>query len=330
MSETQSRILTLLARLLNGEHLNKRDLLNSELATSEKMAQRDFASIRALYEENQLDNSLEMDAEGRYYLKRRNSFNEKDILVLMMMLNLVRPFNEEEYRELADRLMTTQSKENQKKINPIIQAERVFYRSITHGKPLIQMIWDIRGAIEQQKILNFHYYRIVDGKTVFRDVQPLELYVHGHHFYLVSEFKGNRSKARAYKDYGKQSYRLDSILDYEVTDEYFYIEHKEKFESDKFRRHNPNMFTGTPEKITVEVVEYNWEYLADNYPDYEIISQREDESGRRFRTIQFRAAITQGLIMWLMSQGTRLKILKPEKAIEAFLKELNKTKDFYN
>jgi len=318
MADSKQRVLSVFAKLINGERLSKADLEN-QYSISNKSAQRDFSDIREMLAENALPYELLTDTESKYYLKNTGTFNEKDILVLIMLLNLVRPFNKSEYNRLIKSLLGTQSAENQKKIKKVINSEATFYTPINHKKPLLDLIWDLRDAIEHQNKVEIHYIR-GDGVKKLTVVCPMAVLAHHHYFYLVST-------SEKYPDQPIQR-RLDRISSYKILPDTFKINHAKAFNLADFRKHNPNMYVGKTERLKAEITGSSWEEAVDRFPDHEILEEFERD-GKQVKIISFRATTGDGLMIWLLSQNIFLKLLEPQYLIDEMKGRIEQMLGYY-
>ena len=318
MADSKQRVLSVFAKLFKGERLSKADI-EHQYSISNKSAQRDFSDIREMLLEHALPYELLTDADSNYYLKNTGNFNEKDILVLIMLLNLARPFNKTEYKHLIEALLSTQSRENQNKIKKVINGEAVFYTPIHHKKPLLDLIWDLRDAIESQNQVEINYRR-GDNVEKVSVIRPLALIAHHHYFYLVSS-------SEKYPDRPIQR-RLDRITSYKILPDTFKVNHAQMFELSQLRKHSPNMYAGKTETLVAEITGSSWEEAVDRFPDNEILEEFERD-GKEVKVIRFKATTGDGLMFWLLSQNIYLKLLEPQHLIDEMKSRLTQVLSYY-
>ena len=99
-------------------------------------------------------------------------------------------------------------------------------------------------------------------------------------------------------------FRIDRIREYLETGEKFQVAYADRFEEGEFRKRIQFMYAG--ELMTVQLKYYGGEPVLDRLPTARILEQKEHEcviSAEVYGT---------GIVMWLLSQGSRIEVIRPE------------------
>ena len=291
------RLLSMYERLNKGEELNKEQLAN-EFAISKKTVQRDFEDLRAYLAETHFDEfetAIKYSkARDAYYLVRleREWLTNKEALAVCKILLESRAFNKEEMTELLQKLMMQISPQDRATAEKIIRSEFFNYLPLQHGKDLLEVIWQLSEYIVGQKVIEFYYSR-QDGRRSKRRVKPVSILFNEFYFYLITfGFE---------VDY-PIIFRIDRMEKIKETGEKFDIPYKDKFSDGEFRQRVLYMYGGELKRVKFE---YSGvlEAMLDKVPTAKVLSE---QNGVYTMTAE---AFGQGLDMWLMLQGDKVKII---------------------
>lgn len=312
-----NRILKILTRLNNGEAVRKKDLA-LELNVSEKAIQRDIDHIRNYLSEDiglRSERYLIYDrSNNSYHLTNvENNLNEKDILAIIKILLESRAFCQEELDKLINSLYRMVDSQNKSLIRDIIGNELLHYIPLEHGDLLIDKIWDFSHIIKKQEILSIEYIR-ADGKKVEREVKPVSIIFSEYYFYLI-----------AYLDKFDFSavYRVDRVKSYKGIGDRFHIPYANRFEDGEFRKRIQFMYPGELMNVRFEFSNGVLEAVLDRLPTAKIIKQEEG------KTTIAAEVFGEGIVMWLLSQGSKIKVLSPASLVRTMREEVRKLGEIY-
>lgn len=311
----QERLLTIFLRLQSGEKISKATLAE-EFSVNLRTIQRDLSSLRIALEEVGVDKELDFDTSNNmYFLKGKNSFSKKDVLVISKILLENRAFNKEEINSLLERLLATLTEEGNREIKSIIQSEWFSYKSLTNDCNRIDTIWNISEMIRKEQMIEISY--TAPMKTSKKHiVYPISLYYDSHYFYLV---------AYNIKYEGYRTYRIDRIEDYvEVSVEKPDISYGKKYKDGDVRNYRVDAYEGTMIRIQLIYIG-NVEIVFDQFPESKLLS----ELGEDQYKIEIQTQNTQGLKRWLLGQGSQVKILSPQSLITEIQETLEKMIKIY-
>lgn len=307
------RILTLYIYLLNGQTLNKQQIA-AEFHCSEKAIQRDISFLKSFLADTGIHGDLVYNAldKGYQFIKKEDLQQQQTVLVLSKILFDSRAFNKTDITLLLDSLIEPLSRNEKQAVLPLLHNEKLFYTPLQHDQALIAKIWDFSRYINKKQTIAIDYQR-ADKKWVTRTILPYSLIFSEYYFYLIC-YNAKYSSHLIY--------RIDRIKSYRISKEKIYLEAKEKIEEGEFRKMSQFMLSGQATTIRFAFTGIV-EAALDRLPTARIISQNDKE------TIIEADVYGDGVIMWLLSQGSRAHLLSPPMMVEKIKKEIAKMTVFY-
>ena len=110
-------------------------------------------------------------------------------------------------------------------------------------------------------------------------------------------------------------YRIDRIKKIELLDEKFTVSYKDRFQEGDYKNRVQFMYGGEPQKIEFKYYGPSIEAVLDRLPMSEIIEETEGVYTVRAETFG------TGILMWLLSQGSKVNVVAPEDLKLKWLKE---------
>lgn len=288
------------------EKLNRGDVINKkrfaeEFGVSEKSVQRDIDDLRAYLSESFDDGgntTIEYDyiANGYKLIKCDREFlTNEEIFAIAKVLLESRGFNKQELNGLLDKLILRATPAARAGIKELIMNERFYYIPPRHGKPLIDLLWQINGYILVKDIIEFDYIR-KDGVASHRTVKPLSVMFSDYYFYLIAWMADDS------KDF-PTVFRIDRMTNVKTTGEKYRIPYRDRFEEGKFREKVQFMYSGPLKTIKFEFTGQSIEAILDRIPGAEILEQSDG------KYVLKAECYGDGILMWLRTQGENVKIL---------------------
>lgn len=298
------RLLNMYEKLNRGDIINKKQFA-AEFGISEKSVQRDIDDLRAylceIYE-NGGNVTIGYDGnKGGYRLIKheREFLTNEEIFAVIKVLLESRGFNKQELNSLLDKLIFQATPSARANMKELILNERFNYVPPRHGKPFINLLWELSGYIFGKDIIEFDYIR-KDAVVSHRTVKPLSVMFSEYYFYLIAWLADDS------KDY-PTVFRIDRMTNPRATGEKFRIPYRDKFEDGEFRKKVQFMYSGPLKTIRFEFNGPSVEAVLDRIPGAEIIEQ----NGNRY--VLKAECYGDGILMWLKTQGDYVKILDGEK-----------------
>ena len=309
------RMLDIFERLNKGERISKRDLM-VYYGVGEKTIQRDIEDIRNYLAEK---HGYEPDAtvkynrsQNCYYLVRfeREWLSNQEVLAICKILLESRAFAKEEMNRLLEKLLAQATPTQRKVVEGIIKSESVNYMPLQHKKPLVDTLWQVSNAIAQEHPLRFSYTR-QDGRTKERTAKPLAIIFSEFYFYVIG--------LQVYAEGDAfRTYRLDRMAHIVILEENFRIPYRDKFRDGEFRKRVQFMYDGELMTIKFRYFGSSVEHVLDRLPTAKA-------KKRDVGVYDVSAEVYgDGILIWLLSQGSQVEVYAPEKLRRQWLDEASR------
>ncbi len=120
--------------------------------------------------------------------------------------------------------------------------------------------------------------------------------------------------------------RIDKIISVTQLDEdirplYEVSDYKDVFDAADYASKVFNMFSGEPERISIRCANSMWDVVRDRFGDDVMIVERTDDTF----TISTTAAVSEGLIAWILQYGNRMVAISPSELKNGVLEQARKT-----
>ncbi|WP_392486133.1 helix-turn-helix transcriptional regulator [Haloimpatiens sp. FM7315] len=319
-------LLYIYNRLFEGKVVKKIDVID-KFNINERTFYRYIKDIKDFMDNTDrelIDEEIVLDKvkEG-YILKEKyaENLNEKEALAISKVLLESRGFIKNEIEGMINKILDNCICEDKKNIKRIIDNELINYVSPQHGKELLDKLWKISNAINEQKVLDIGYFKIgIDGKrqdeVSRRIVYPQGLLFSEYYFYLIAFIEG---KSYEYPTI----YRVDRIEDLIITDKGYEIEYSKRFQDGEYRKLIQFMQTGELERVKFKFTGRSIEAVLDRLPNAKIIKEKQGEY------IVEAKVFGKGIKMWLLSQGDSVEVLEPDKFREEMMESIEKMRRMY-
>lgn len=318
------RVLSLYERLCKGVIIQKHHEV-SKFNVDEKTIRRDIEDLRTYLADHSLHQNtgainLVYDRKERGYLLTDNNhiwLTSKEVLVLTKIILESRALPKKELDELINKIILQCEPKEREHINQVIENERFHYVPLKHNTMLVQRIWDFSLAMREQWVVEIEYQRMSSTVTSHRLVEPQGIIFSEFYFYLLANIKG-------YNFNYPSVFRLDRIVNYQLTNQRFRIDYANRFEEGEFRKRVQFMTPGELMRIQFCFLGSSLEAVLDRLPTAEIISSEND------RHIVEAEVFGKGIKMWLLSQGENLEVLQPANFRDEMKQTIEKMMNVYS
>lgn len=312
-----NRVLSIYLKLSSGEIINKKELA-TEFNVSERTIQRDIEDIRCYFFENRQsigEKEISYIRAFKGYITEEddNKLNEKSILAISKVLLESRAFCKDEINSLINSLINNISKSKKKYIKDIIGNELLNYVPVKHNRKIIDNIWKISDSIRHKKILNIKYKR--DGVLPYlREVKPVSIIFSEYYFYLIAYIEDFKTPT---------IFRIDKIIEFYESDKRFYLKNDKIFQDGEFRKRSQFMYAGKLVRVKFRYYGKSVNEIIDRLPTAVILDENEE-------FVEFKAEVYgNGIMIWFLSQGSKIKVLEPIELVEDIKNELKRIGDLY-
>lgn len=315
-------VLDLYLKFMAGQRLTKLEIRDILEHKSERTVQRYIADLNTFFEGK--NKKIVMNQTDKKYELIRNdhaSFDKEQLLAILKILIASRGLSKKEIQYVITRLKQQVSDENYKIIEKAIKSEMIHYVPMNHGEPLFHKLWELNELIQQEKTIEFEYFNAMNRGRI-HNIKPMYITYSELYFYLV----GINEKEQVI------IFRVDRIQEFKVTDDKF------KVTEDKFKvPHSPYiregelkkriyfMYGGEWKKVVFEFNGGIIESVLDRFPTAKLI--KKDYIHNRF-TVEIEV-IGDGILMWFLSQGARVKVLSPIDLKQKHINEVEKIIENY-
>lgn len=318
--EKSNRMLEIFFRALRGEKISLKKLAE-EYNVSTKSISRDINSIQNfLAEHRELMQNAELTyshKERAYILNSDEFLKNKEFFALVKIILGSRALNKEEILTLITKLKKFTTIQDRKTLENFIRKEIYHYHEVKSDcKSVIDNVWKIVQAIEDKRTISITYYKM-NRDEIKHKIKPVSVLFSEYYFYLIAYKADNMSYKPIY-------FRIDRISSITEHREKFELEKKYDFDEGNLREKNQFMFPGDTIKIRVEFSGLSLQAILDRLPMAKVVEKNGNTS-----IIEAEVNHGRGIIMYLLSQGSWVKVLSPQSLADEIKEELNKMISYY-
>lgn len=316
ISSKNNRVLDLYVRLSEGKVISKAEEAK-RFGVDERSIQRDIDDIRAFLEERKTEKAsdhrtIEYDRSKKGFFmtgEEGSLMSNSEILAVSKILLASRAFTKREIGSILKKMISgCVPLKNMQLVKELLSNERFHYVELHHRSCIQDKLWDLGADIQEQNLIEITYTKAEHGnETVTRLVEPMAVLFSEYYFYLNAFIVEEDEKGNHIHKYDYPAiFRIDRIRTYRKTGEKFRVSYADRFEEGEFRKRIQFMYAGELMRIQLRYYGDNPEPVLDRLPTAQIIGQKEHEC-----TISAEV-YGKGIIMWLLSQGDKIEVIRPE------------------
>lgn len=313
------RTLDMYVRLCEGKTINKAHEAK-RFGVDERSIQRDINDIRAFLDEHSINSgdgrTIEYDRAQKGFVlvgEEPSMMTNSEILAVAKILLESRAFTKRELRIILDKLVEgCVPLKNMKIVSDLIANEKYHYVELNHKEYIQDKLWQIGSDIHEHNLVSLCYARAnAPRESIKRVVEPISILFSEYYFYLNAYIVEQDESGKYVHKYNYPAiFRIDRIKNYKHLDEKFKVSYANRFEEGEFRKRVQFMYAGKLQRVVLKFYGENPEPILDRLPTARIIEEYEKEY-----TIEAEV-FGKGVIMWLLSQGSKVEVLKPESMRE--------------
>ncbi|MCR4890848.1 MAG: WYL domain-containing protein [Lachnospiraceae bacterium] len=315
------RIMELFFRALKGEALSVQKL-SFEYNVSTRSITRDINSLKAFLAEHS-DNfgytELEYSSTNHCYSLRMDSFlSNRELLAITKVLIGSRAFNSSDLLELIRKLKMNTTASDRTKLEKLIHKEVYHYDEIhSDCQSVIDNLWKLTECIEAKNTITISYYKM-NRDMVKRKLMPVSVLFSEYYFYLIGyNCESETPNTPIY-------YRVDRISEITVHRENYKLTKEQNVDEGMLRKKSQFMWPGPSRRIRFEFTGPSVQAVLDRIPTARVIEYQEGKS------IIEAEVFGTGIKMFLLSQGSWVKVLSPDEFVEELKLELEKMRGMYD
>ena len=326
------RTIDMFIRFCEGKTINK--AVEAKLFNvDERSIQRDIDDIRAYLDERNInigDNrTIVYDRTKKGFIMvgdEPSMMTNSEILAVSKILLESRAFTKRELKTILDKLVEgCVPIKNMKLVSDLIANEKYHYVELNHKEYIQDKLWEIGSDIHEHNLVSLRYARAnAPRESIKRIVEPLSIMFSEYYFYLNAYIVEKDEFGRYVHKYDYPAiFRIDRIKDYKQLDQKFKTTYANRFEEGEFRKRIQFMYAGHLMTIKLKFYGENPEPMLDRLPTARVIEQHDHEC------IIEAEVYGNGCLMWLLSQGDKVEIIRPEKLREEMKGTLQKMIERY-
>ena len=242
--------------------------------------------------------------------------SSKELLALLEVIIGARAFSKLEVLELADKLKRFTSCEDRLLLEELVRNELYHYTEVKHDCESVQdMLWQLAHCISERKEISIDYYR-TDRAFVTHRLRPASVMFADYYFYLIAfPIDGDLEKPLYF--------RVDRIRRITTHRKRNTLKDTPSFSEGELRKRSLFMWPGKLRTIRFEFSGPSVQAVLDKLPTAKII---EVKDGRQLIEAE---VYGDGIKMWLLSQGSWVKVLDPPDFADEMKKEIHKMLNSY-
>lgn len=319
-TEQSDRLLEIFFRLLHGESVSNKEIA-CQYGVSSKTVSRDINRIQNFLAEHRdlMQNAEVMYShKSRAYLLKSDEFlKNEELFALIKVILGSRCFSKKDMLRIVGKLKKFTTANDRSKLEEIIRKEIYHYHEVKSDcDSVIENMWKLIQCIDSHKLISVTYLKM-DRSEVVRKLMPAAIMFSEYYFYLIAYDADC-------KEYKAKYFRIDRIRSIVEHREKFRLDRKHSFDEGNLREKNQFMFPGDNVQISFEFSGLSLQAILDRLPTAKVIEQNGKTS-----LITAEVNYGRGIIMYLLSQGTWVKVISPQPLVDDMKAEIEKMRSMY-
>lgn len=316
--QKKNRVLDIFFRALKGEDISIARIAN-EYGVSNKSISRDINEIKNFLADNRElvgNTELEYSYQSKtYHLVYDNFLISKELIAIVKILIGSRALSKMELLKIISKLKNLTTYQDRNLLERIIQKEVYHYNEVHHDcNSVIDNLWQLTRIIDEQIEITITYYK-QDRSMVERRLQPIAIVFSEYYFYLLAYKEGNNKNP--------QYFRVDRMTNIVEHRQHFELDLSQSFDEGQLKEKIQYMYPGVYRKIKFEFTGPSVQAILDKMPTAKII----DVQGNK-KIIEANV-YGRGVNMFLLSQGSWVKVLEPQEFVDEMKEEVLKLYQAY-
>lgn len=314
------RVLDLFFRALKGEALSAKEL-SVEFGISTRSVTRDINDLKCfLADRSDILGNAELiysSSNHCYTLYMDNLLSNKELLTVAKILIGSRALSKEELLEIMSKLKAHTSSSDKSRLENLINKELNHYSEIGFDcKSVIENVWSLTSHIQQKRAISIEYYKMNRNCKKYK-LMPVSIMFSEYYFYLIAYKYDDETNTPHY-------FRIDRIINITAHRENFTLNRLQAFDEGLLRKRSQFMWPGPLRKIRFEFSGPSLQAILDRLPTAKVVERKNGSY------IMEAEIYGDGIKMFLLSQGSWVKVLAPSEFVEEMKEEIEKMKEMYN
>ncbi len=315
------RVLELFFRALKGEFLSAKELA-TQYNVSPRSISRDITALKMFLADHRdtLGNAelVYSSSNHCYHLETEHFISNNELLAVTKVLIGCRPFNHTELLELIRKLKLHTSPKDKAVLEDLIRNELYHYAPINFDCPsVIDNLWMITEHISSKRLITVTYIKM-DRSVVKRTLKPVSVVFSEYYYYLIAY------DTAAVEPSVPHYYRVDRITDIVAHREHFRLTKEQEVDEGLLRNRSQFMWPGKLRRVRFEFSGPSVQAVLDRLPTSRVV---EITNGKSIIEAE---VYGDGIKMFLLSQGSWVKVLAPQELVDEITSEIQKMHNLYH
>ncbi|WP_164508844.1 helix-turn-helix transcriptional regulator [Levilactobacillus fuyuanensis] len=310
-----ARNMDFMIRMLKGEKLTTQEM-TAETGRSSQTVKRDMRAIGSMVEELP-DCEFHQEIVGienkRFWITI-NTMSFEEVLALLKILIGTRSLNQAEMTQVKDHLLNLLSEKKQNLAKKLITTTVTAYTPVNAGQDLLPRLAEFAGYIQNRTPIKFTYSSSTQGTNKDAGL-PMGLTFADFYYYVVMYSEKNDTT---------HFYRLDRFGDDVVpdVDQNSNVPRAKKLDEGESLNKTYLLSGGT-------VVNYEFKYW--NFPQTALDRLPKSTcTPNKDGSVTIKGeAFSQGLVLWILSQGSNIQVIRPKSLVDEVQEEIKKMAALY-
>lgn len=313
------RVMELFFRAIKGEALSAQKIAE-EHHVSTRSVTRDINNLKCfLSEHSDIIGNAELVYSGSthcYHLKLEHFLTNKELLAITKILIGSRAFNQEDLRNIIQKLKMNTSTSDRATLEQLLHKELLHYREIgSDCHSVIEHVWKLTDCIKNRKKITITYYKM-NRHLVNHKIKPVSIMFSEYYFYLIAYKEEETANVPLY-------FRIDRIADMTIHRETYTLALSQNIDEGILRQKSQFMWPGPNRRIRFEFTGPSVQAILDRIPTAKIIQKNKNSC------LIEAEVYGDGIKMFLLSQGHWVKVISPESFVAEMKEEINKMHALY-
>ena len=249
-----------------------------------------------------------------------NLFSNKELLTIAKILIGCKAFNRDELLTVISKLKTHTSTSDKQRLEKLISKEMFYYKEVgSDCDSVIENVWQLSTFIQEKQAITISYYKMNRDKVKHK-LLPLSLMFSEYYFYLIAY---DLNKVEDTGEFVPIYFRVDRITNITVHREQIDLAKEQEFNEGLLRNRSQFMWPGPLRKIRFEFTGPSLQAILDLLPTAKVIDKYDGKS------LIEAEVYGDGIKMYLLSQGSWVKVVEPVEFVEEMKNEITKMQSFY-
>lgn len=321
-TEKNERCLAIFLRGMRGEKITVSELAN-EYGVSAKSICRDINEIRCFLAENrELTGHAELvynRSTKCYTLNIDDFLRDNETLAIIKVLIGSRAFSKSELLGIIAKLRRFTSTKDKQLLDSLIAKEKYHYCEVRHdcSEGVVDMLWKLAQNIRTHTEITITYYKI-SRERVTHTIRPVSIMFSEYYFYLIAY----KAEDDSYSPFFFRVDRITSVVEHRNR---FELPENADFDEGALRKKIQFMFPGACRTIRFEYTGPSLQAVLDRLPTAVVLDMKGSTA-----LVEAEVYGGRGIIMFLLSQGSWVKVLGPDDFAEEYKAELKRMSELYS